>query len=82
LKILVTGHPGYIGTLLAPLLQRTARRRAQELYETYRQVGLPLEDFEGPRYMRIDRIRGLLASGPLDTTQRWQAPREALVTQG
>lgn len=60
----------------------TARRGAQELYETYRQVGLRLEDFEGPRYMRIDHIRGLLASGRLDATLRWQAPHEAVVTQG
>ncbi len=43
---------------------------AQELYDTYRQIGLRLEDFEGPRYMRIDHIRELLASGKLDANLR------------
>jgi nucleoside-diphosphate-sugar epimerase len=60
----------------------TARAGAQELYETYRQVGLKVEDFEGPRYMRIDHIRALLASGKLDATLRLQGPLEAAITQG
>lgn len=52
--------------------QWTARKGAQELYEAYQQVGLSLEDFEGPRYRRIDRIKHLLSTGELDSSLRWQ----------
>jgi nucleoside-diphosphate-sugar epimerase len=51
----------------------TARRGAQQLLDAYRKAGLRLEDFEGPRYMRIDHIRGLLASGRLDSNLRWKS---------
>jgi hypothetical protein len=34
---------------------------------------LSVDDFEGPRYRRIDRIKGLLASGQVDTSLRWTA---------
>ncbi|MGQ9550446.1 MAG: NAD-dependent epimerase/dehydratase family protein [Roseiflexus sp.] len=47
-----------------------ARKGAQELYDAYRTIGLKLEDFEGPRYKRIDHIRKLIASGRLDSTLR------------
>ncbi len=50
-----------------------ARRGAQELYEAYKKVDLRVEDFEGPRYKRIDHIQGLLASGRLSTDLRWKA---------
>ncbi len=50
-----------------------ARKGAQELYATYQRVGLRLEDFEGPRYKRIDHIRQLLQTQRLDKTLRWQA---------
>jgi nucleoside-diphosphate-sugar epimerase len=52
--------------------QWTARLGAQQLYETYQKVGLRLEDFEGPRYKRIDQIKQLLSSGRLDKTLRWK----------
>jgi len=48
-----------------------ARTGAQELYDAYRRVGLGAEDFEGPRFMRIAHIKGLLASGRLDSSLRW-----------
>ncbi len=51
--------------------QWTARRGAEQLYEAYKKIGLSLDDFEGPRYKRIDHIRQLLASGKLDTSLRW-----------
>jgi nucleoside-diphosphate-sugar epimerase len=51
--------------------QWNARLGAQQLYETYRKNGLTLEDFEGPRYKRIDHIKRLLASGHLDSTLRF-----------
>jgi nucleoside-diphosphate-sugar epimerase len=52
--------------------QWDARRGAQQLYEAYRRVGLQLEDFEGPRYKRIDHIKQLLSTGLLDSELRWQ----------
>jgi nucleoside-diphosphate-sugar epimerase len=53
--------------------QWDARKGARELYEAYQKVDLRLEDFEGARYKRIDHIQGLLASGRLDSTLRWQS---------
>jgi nucleoside-diphosphate-sugar epimerase len=50
--------------------QWNASRGAQHLYETYREVGLCLEDFEGPRYKRIDHIKQLLHTNCIDTTLR------------
>ncbi len=52
--------------------QWSARRGAMQLYETYKEVGLRLEDFEGPRYKRIDHLRQLLDAGLLDSTFRWK----------
>jgi nucleoside-diphosphate-sugar epimerase len=48
-----------------------ARMGAQELYEAYKRVGLRLEDFEGPKYKRIDHIKSLLNSGRLSPDLRW-----------
>ncbi|HKD18102.1 MAG TPA: NAD-dependent epimerase/dehydratase family protein, partial [Thermoanaerobaculia bacterium] len=55
----------------------TVRDGARELYDAYRKTSLKLEEFEGPRYRRIDRIRGLLASGRLDGSLRWTAAAHA-----
>jgi len=54
--------------------QWTARLGAQELYETYKKVGLKLEEFEGPRFRRISTIKELIASGQLDESLRWRQP--------
>jgi nucleoside-diphosphate-sugar epimerase len=51
--------------------QWDARRGAQELYEAYQEVGLSVEEFEGPRYKRVAHIRELLGSGRLDESLRW-----------
>jgi hypothetical protein len=48
----------------------TVRDGARQLYEAYRGTGLKLEEFEGPKYRRIDHIRQLLASGRLDASLR------------
>lgn len=48
-----------------------ARKGAQELYAAYKRVGLRLEDFEGPKYKRIDHIKSLLQSGRLSADLRW-----------
>jgi nucleoside-diphosphate-sugar epimerase len=48
-----------------------ARKGARQLYEAYKSIGLRVEDFEGPRYRRIDQIRQLMASGDLGPDLRW-----------
>ncbi len=53
--------------------QWTCRTGAVQLYQDYQRVGLAVEDFEGPRYKRIDHIKKLLASGQLDNTLRWRS---------
>ena len=58
-----------------------ARRGARELYEAYRKVDLRVEDFEGPRYKRIDHIQGLLASGSLSSDLRWKTRDSKRVLQ-
>ena len=50
-----------------------ARSGALDIYESYRKYGIRQEDFEGPRYKRIDHIKRLLANGRLDETLRWVA---------
>ncbi len=44
---------------------------ARQLYSAFVANGLKLEEFEGPRYKRIDHIKGLLESGRLDPSLRW-----------
>jgi len=50
--------------------QWDARAGAEQLYRTYRSSGLTLQEFEGPRYQRIGRIKELLADGILDAELR------------
>jgi nucleoside-diphosphate-sugar epimerase len=49
-----------------------ARRGAEQLYAAYRQAGLMLEEFEGPRYQRISHIQRLIADGVLAPDLRHQ----------
>jgi nucleoside-diphosphate-sugar epimerase len=51
-----------------------ARKGAKQLYEVYKRFGLTLEDFEGPRYKRIDHIKHLLKTGLIDADLRWTNP--------
>ena len=51
--------------------QWDARKGARQLYERYKEIGLKLEDFEGPRYRRIDQLKSLMASGHLTSDLRW-----------
>jgi nucleoside-diphosphate-sugar epimerase len=51
--------------------QWTARKGAEQLYEAYKRIGLTNEEFEGPRYKRIDHIRLLLKNNRLDSSLRW-----------
>lgn len=57
-------------------LKWNARQGASELYAAYKKVGLKLEEFEGPRYKRIDHIKKLLREGYLDETLRWNSRPE------
>jgi nucleoside-diphosphate-sugar epimerase len=52
--------------------QWNARLGAAQLYEAYRKVGLTLEEFEGPRYNRVEHIKLLLRESDLDPTLRPQ----------
>jgi hypothetical protein len=49
-----------------------ARRGAQQLHEAYKNIGLRAEEFEGPKYKRIDHIKNLISEGRLDETLRWR----------
>ena len=49
--------------------QWTARKGAQELYDSYRQAGLT--DQERGSYLRIATIQGLLKGGKLDASLHW-----------
>ena len=51
--------------------QWDARKGATQLYEAYKEIGLKLEDFEGPRYRRIDQLKSLIGSGNLGADLRW-----------
>jgi nucleoside-diphosphate-sugar epimerase len=55
--------------------QWDARQGAQQLYEAYKKIGLTLEDFEGPKYKRIDHLKQLLRTGRLDANLRWQGAK-------
>ncbi|TME32144.1 MAG: SDR family oxidoreductase [Chloroflexi bacterium] len=48
-----------------------ARKGARQLHEAYQDVGLKIEDFEGPRYRRIDQLKDLIAAGHLGPDLRW-----------
>jgi nucleoside-diphosphate-sugar epimerase len=52
--------------------QWTARKGAQELYESYLAGGLKADDVNGGRYVRLREIRRLQESGQLDGTLRWK----------
>ena len=48
----------------------TAREGTKELAAAYRKVGLTWEDFDGPRYTRLKRLRALIDEGELDSSLR------------
>jgi hypothetical protein len=48
-----------------------------ELAADMRRYGLVLKDFEGPRYVRLARIRELMSSGALDEDLRLQTTEVA-----
>ncbi len=59
----------------------TVRASTEEMHAAYRAAGLRIEDFKGSRFMRIARIKELVAEGRLDDELRWknQSPASASV---
>ena len=51
--------------------QWTARRGIEQLYSEYKKVGLTLEEFEGPKFMRIAHIKSLIEEKQLSENLRW-----------
>ena len=52
--------------------QWTARLGVIQLYETFKRVGLKLEDFEGERFKRISHVKKLVNDGLLDKKLQWR----------
>lgn len=50
----------------------SVRKGVEELYETYQQVGLTLEEFEGERFSRIKYLKKLLHDGHITPELRWE----------
>ncbi len=50
--------------------QWTVRQGIEELYEKYREIGVALDEFEGPRYKRVAFIRQQLTNGVLEADLR------------
>jgi nucleoside-diphosphate-sugar epimerase len=50
----------------------TVRTSAEQMLAAYRENGLTIEDFRGSRFMRIARIKELMAAGRLDDALRWR----------
>jgi nucleoside-diphosphate-sugar epimerase len=49
-----------------------ARRGAEQLHTAYGAMNLALDEFEGPRYKRVDHLKQLVATGRVDSTLRWR----------
>jgi nucleoside-diphosphate-sugar epimerase len=50
----------------------TVRASAAEMLDAYRDNGLTIADFQGSRFMRIARLKELMAAGRLDAELRWK----------
>ncbi len=47
-------------------------RGIRQLVQAYQAIGLSLDDFEGPKYKRIDHIKSLIDTNKLDGALRWK----------
>jgi nucleoside-diphosphate-sugar epimerase len=54
--------------------QWTVKRGAEQLAKAYAENGMTLEEFSGPRYLRIKRVAELQEAERLDHELRWRAP--------
>ena len=52
--------------------QWNGRRGVEQLYAAYQRAGLSVDDFEGPRFNRVEHLKQLLATGQVDATLRWR----------
>lgn len=52
-------------------LRWTAEQGVYQLYEAFRAAGLTREQLEGQRYIRLNRLKGLIGEERLDDTLRW-----------
>ena len=52
--------------------QWTIRRGVEELYATFKDVGLTVEEFEGDKFNRIARLKKLITEGSVDNKLRWR----------
>lgn len=50
----------------------TVRTSAEQMLTAYRDNGLEIVDFKGSRFMRIARLKELMAEGRLDEALRWK----------
>ena len=55
----------------------TVKQGVEELYAEYQKEGLKREEFEGPRFKRLEHIKQLLNSGRLREDLRWREPANA-----
>jgi len=63
---------GKIGRLLPGFKPAwNARLGAEQVANDYRRYGLTLEEFEGPRFRRIDYVTSCIRAGRLSDTLRW-----------
>ena len=53
-------------------LRWNARQGIQSIYESYREVGLQKDEYEGPKYKRIAQLKHLLSTKQLDENLRWR----------
>lgn len=58
----------------------TVRASAEQMLAAYRDHGLRIEDFAGPRFMRIARLKELASAGRLDESLRWRDPSPLVVS--
>jgi len=56
----------------------TARAGAEELYAALRSCPVPVSEFEGARFNRIDHVRDLITRGALSTDLRWSPGPDAI----
>jgi nucleoside-diphosphate-sugar epimerase len=53
-------------------MQRRAGEGAAELHDAYRRAGLTFDEFDGPRFTRLKRLRQLWDEGMLGPDLRWR----------
>jgi len=52
----------------------TVHEGARELLDAYRRAGLTLEEFQGPKFTRVEHLKRLLDGGTLNADLRWGRP--------